>query len=124
VLMIVGLLGFITLRGVTTFWPGALERIELADGTVVMGELSREDVDRRTRPEDESAESAAASRRRALYKTGNYDITGEDFTWVSDREVAERTYPEWALVVERLAWGNAYGTLAAVIDDGERIEDP
>lgn len=123
VLMIVGLLGFIILRGSTTFWPGALERLELADGTVVMGEYSREDVDRRTQ-EDFDAGAEPVSMRRVLYKTGNYDITGEDFTWVSDSDVTKRTFAEWGLVVERLAWGNAYGTLEAVIDDGQRIEEP
>jgi ABC-type phosphate transport system permease subunit len=119
VLMIVGLLAFITLRGFTTFWPGPLERLALGDGRVVMGEFSREDVDRRI---GEDGEPAVA--RRVLYKSGNYDITGEDFTWVSDSEVVERSLPEWGLVIERLAWGNAYGTLEAVIDDGQRIEEP
>lgn len=119
VLMIVGLLAFITVRGFTTFWPGRLEQLELADGSVVMGEYSREDVDRRT-----GEDGRPAALRRVLYKSGNYDITGEDFTWVSESEVAERSLPAWGLVIERLAWGNAYGTLEAVIDDGQRIGDP
>ncbi len=119
VIMIVGLLGFITLRGFTTFWPERLERVELANGTIVLGEYSREDVDRRT-----GADGQPTALRRVLYKTGNYDITGEDFTWVNDSEVVERSYPEWGLVVERQAWGNAYGILEAVIVDGERIDEP
>lgn len=123
VLMIVGLLGFIILRGSTTFWPGGLVRVGLADGTAIMGEYSREDIDRRTQ-EASAAGAAPVSMRRVLYKTGNYDITGEDFTWVSESDVVKRDRPEWGLVVERLAWGNAYGTLEAVIDDGERVEDP
>ena len=119
VLMIVGLLAFITLRGFTTFWPGPLPRVELTGGGVIMGEYSREDVDRRTGPDGNPT-----ALRRVLYKTGNYDITGEDFNWVSDSDVAQITHPEWALVVERLAWGNAYGMLEAVIEDGQRTSDP
>ena len=119
VLMIVGLLVFITVRGFTTFWPGALPRLELADGSVIMGEYSREDVDRRT-----GADGDPTALRRVLYKTGNYDITGEDFNWVGDADVTRITLPEWGLVVERLAWGNAYGTLEAVIEDDRRVEDP
>ena len=51
--------------------------------------------------------------RRRLVRTGNFDLTGNDFQWVDDFEIEAganaETHPEWALLIERLAWGRFYG---------------
>ena len=39
--MIIGLLACVLYQGASTFWPGAVIRIETADGRVLMGELTR-----------------------------------------------------------------------------------
>src|SRR4051812_4664930 len=73
VLMIALLLIFITWQGLTTFWPAPLVSLQTTDGRTIVGEPTREDVYRR---------ASGGSEHRTLYKVGNYDVTGEDFTWV------------------------------------------
>src|SRR5690606_11199682 len=41
--------------------------------------------------------------------TGNFDLTGTHFRWVSDFEIGKATRPEWGMVVERTSWGRFYG---------------
>src|SRR5262249_59057563 len=43
------------------------------------------------------------------------------YRWLSDFEVAERTEPPWALVVERLDAGRFYGQPKALLVDGEAV---
>jgi phosphate transport system permease protein len=114
VIMIVLLLGFIFWQGMFTFWPKPLIESKLAGGKIVLGEPTRSD--------SYTVEGNAAS--RILYKTGNYDLTGDDFTWVNDSSVIERSAPRWGLVIERAAWLNAYGTLEALTVDGVTVSDP
>jgi phosphate transport system permease protein len=120
VLMILGLLYFITVNGFTTFWPLPLTEITLKNGHKVLGEPSRYDTYSPTGTDGKKQDVD-----RILYKTGNYDITGTDFTWVSDLEVAgQPQHPQWALIIERVAWQNAYGMLEGIIVDGQEIRDP
>jgi len=57
-----------------------------------------------------------------MLRTGNYDVSGSHFNWVSDLEVARESEPEWLLLVERLSWGRFYGTPRAITIDGARAE--
>jgi phosphate transport system permease protein len=135
IVMIVGLLSYIFLQGITTLWPVPLVQVELDDGTVHMGEITREEryLPADTELERLSESSVASARaimsegdgqvRRRLFRTGNFDLTGEHFNWVSDYQLVEETLPQWALVVERLSWGRFYGTPKAFEIDGERVAD-
>lgn len=58
---------------------------------------------------------------RRLLRTGNYELTNEHFTWVSQFEVAAEERPEWALVFERLSWGRFYGLPQALVLDGQVV---
>jgi phosphate transport system permease protein len=129
--MIVGLLILVFAQGVFTFWPTALTHVRLAGGRTLMGEVTREE-DYRPRPDeiDSLPEDRRAAARtaleardgqsgRRLLRTGNYDLTGQHFAWVSDFEIAEEAAPEWGLVIERMAWGRFYGTPEAFLLDGK-----
>ncbi|MFN6979581.1 MAG: phosphate ABC transporter permease PstA, partial [Gemmobacter sp.] len=62
---------------------------------------------------------------RTLYKTANFDIYGNDFTWVADFEVAARERPSGFYLFERQQWGTFVGIPAAMVIDGqERAYDP
>ena len=128
--MVIGLLGLILVQGAGTFWPRPLVHYRLADGTVHMGEVSRTE-DFRPRPEEldglpEAAveearrvlEAQEGVSRRRLVRTGNFELSGEHFRWVSDFAVAQTGFPEWALTVERLTWGRFYGYPARFLLDG------
>lgn len=107
--MIVGLLALIVAQGARTLWPQPLIQVRLESGAVLMGKVTRVEAFR-----------AADGRegRRRLFRTGNYELTNEHFTWVNDADVAEESRPEWALVVERLAWGRFYGVPKSLAAEG------
>ena len=137
--MIGGLLVLVAYHAILTFWPTAVIRVELRDGSVAMGEVTRRE---RFRPEESTLaelpeETIAAYREtmrsnegwvaRRLVRTGNFELTNEHFRWVAAPEVVPgtETRPEWALVLERLAWGRFYGfPEALLIGDQTAAETP
>lgn len=130
-LMILGLLAVVLWFGMLTFWPGPVVELKLIDGRVMMGELSRTES---FRPPPDFVEGLAPQLRgaaqaeldqsdgtlqRSLLRTGNFELSGEHFHWVSDFEVAERNQPEWAFLLERVAWGRFYGNPESFLVDGD-----
>jgi phosphate transport system permease protein len=110
VAMIAGLLALVVAEGGSTFWPRGVVRLERAAGPA-MGEIEAE--------ETFVPEGASEPVRRRMLRTGNFELTGTHYQWVADGEVAGESRPEWALVVERTAWGRFYGTPRALLVDGE-----
>jgi phosphate transport system permease protein len=129
--MIIGLLALVLYQGLPTFWPAPVVQIETLRGAKLMGEVTTIE---RFRPEEqvfealpEELRTAARDRvasqggweRRRLVRSGNYDLTGTHFTWVSDHEVEHEQLPPWALVIERLSWGRFFGVPKAMHVEGE-----
>jgi phosphate transport system permease protein len=116
--MIAGLLGLVFYFGTGTFWPSPATQLALADGTTLLGEAT----DRETYDLPHDASGDVETAERTLIRIGNFELTGRHFEWVSDFELAERadavSYPEWAIVVERMTWGRFYGTPKAFRVDG------
>ncbi|MDT8395922.1 MAG: phosphate ABC transporter permease PstA [bacterium] len=105
ILMIVGLLSLVLYQGMKTFWPSHIKRVVTTDGSVFMGEVTRiEDPFRN--PDDVEGKQTGG---RRLFRTGNFDITGEHYRWIENDQVAEEEQSEWALVIERTEWGIFYG---------------
>lgn len=131
--MIVGLVALIVWKGSTTFWPQPVAQLDLLNGSTLMGEVTRDEtyrprLDEIHALEDHHVSNALAAleaaggvARRRLVRTGNFDVSGTHFTWVSQFEVKEERNPEWAIVVERLSWGRFYGTPVRFMVDGEPI---
>ena len=101
--MIVGLLSFIAWRGLATFWPVPLERVALADGRSLLGEVNDRE------PAIAAAPSAAGHPARRLVRTGDYDATGNHYEWIDETAITATSRPEWATVVERLEAGRLHG---------------
>jgi len=126
--MVFGLLGLIASRGLGHFWPEPVATFEMAPGSetaVMLGEIAdTEQVLAATLRElgVDVAEDADLV-TRYLVKTGNRDVSGNDFRWVPAPTIADIAYPESAVTLERTEWGNFYGYLVAVTIDGERIAD-
>ncbi len=128
--MTLGLLLLILVRGLGTFWPAPLARFEMADGSVHVGEVTRRDryqpaagaIDSLPAAAQEPARELLERQRgwatRWLVRTGNFDVTGVHFTWVDDFALAGRSAPEWAVILERLTWGRFYGEPVAFLVDG------
>ncbi len=61
--------------------------------------------------------------KRRLVRIGNYELTNEHYRWVNDFQVEKggHRYPEWALLLERRAWGRFYGTPVRFEIDGAAV---
>ena len=140
--MILGLLFLVFWQGTTTFWPVPVVQVETPDGPL-MGEVTRDEyytpmqplvdpeqanaepVPTLSEPDQEigaEAEQGATDvTYRRLFRTGNFDISGTHFHWVSDSAVRTETQPQWAIVVERLSWGRFYGTPKSFLIDDEVV---
>jgi phosphate transport system permease protein len=131
--MIVGLLALVLVRGLATFWPPPVVQLRTIDGQTLMGEVTRHE---RYRPSEQllaempeadaariraSLEDQEGTAARRLVRTGNYDLTSSHFRWIDEATVTDESWPEWAIVVERLAWGRFYGVPQALLVDGQEI---
>lgn len=146
VVMIVGLLGLVLYQGLSTFWPHPVVQMDLADGSAVMGEVTRHETRRGSigHPDAGSGNGDARGARhihngpsgdapgttrqrsprahmheRRLVRTGNFHITGTHFHWIDNSSVRRETRPQWAVVIERRSWGRFYGVPIAFQIDGD-----
>ena len=129
VIMVVGLLLLIAVRGLGHFWPADVVETHYA----LPGESEYNLVAERV----ESVEVPAAQLReagiaipdqhqlmqRTLMKTGNRDVYGSDFRWVIDEYLTDTKRPEMLFTAERREWGNLYGYLKAVKEDGKIVSE-
>lgn len=118
-LMIIGLLLFLLVRGFATFWPKPVQSLVTADGLLLLGEPTREDVYRPLRAE--GAAEAPAARQRRLLRTGNFDFYGDDYKWVFEDEIRSESLPEDAVAIERLEYGAFFGYVAEYRVDGRAV---
>jgi hypothetical protein len=95
ILMIAGLILVILVNGLSFFWPKSLERVTLRDGTVLLGEkVGREAI---PNPGHEDH----LRNHRIQLRLGNRDLSGSDFRWVDESDVASQDEPREAFFVER-----------------------
>ena len=127
IIMVVGLLGLIAVRGLSHFWPhtviDATYDPVAGESYRIIGEIANEEwvPTSRLRESGMQIDTDANEIQRVLVKTGNRDITGMDFRWVLADRIRDIKTPEGILVVERLEWGNYYGFLRAVKENGEVV---
>ncbi len=129
-IMVVGLIGLIAIRGFGHFWPADVAQITMvgADGErrELIGELVRSQTVPAAVARD-SGEVVPESEElvvRHLIKVGNRDQTGQDFVWHLDLYMEPWQYPDNIFVVERREWGNFYGTPVALLQDGNVVSTP
>ncbi len=113
-LMVVGLLVLVLTSGLGFFWPADLERLSLADGTVVMGRVSA-----REKVPDPGAPKGTKALWRVQVKQANRDLTGADYVWIDEAKVAKRDVPRDAVALERREWGDFVGFLVSFREKGE-----
>ncbi|WP_333708564.1 phosphate ABC transporter permease PstA [Tepidimonas ignava] len=115
-------------RGLTHFWPKAVLEANYRDGeqTVrVIGELrEREEVAvRRLLEAGIKLDTREPFVERVLIKLGNRDLTGQDFRWFASPLLSDIRYQHDLLTVERHEWGNFYGHLKAVKENGQVVAE-
>ncbi len=130
ILLVVALLGLITARGLVFFWPKDVLQAQYQSYTGdesyrLIGEIqdTEEVPAARLResgmepPGDENAYT------RYLIKTGNRDALGMDFRLVLPDFMTNIEYPPELMVVERREWGNLYGYLKQVKENGQVVAE-
>ncbi len=127
--MVFGLLLLLGIKGLGHFWPKpVLQGTYLAmDPPIsVIGEIAEsETVDAELlRISDPGLPLPDAAVERHLLKLGNRDITGNDFAWILPEFLDEVEYPERIVTLERREWGNFYGYLTGISQNGEPIAQP
>jgi len=134
-LMIVFMLAYVAFMGASNFWPHGIVEVKLASGDVHLGEVTRkqlyqppvaniaklpEDIRARVQKEMEVRDGMV---ERRLIRTGNYELTGTRFHWVSNYNIVEETLPEWAIIMERMEWGHFIGYPLKFTVDGEVVAE-
>jgi len=130
ILLVVGLLGLIGVRGLAHFWPLTVQKIvyQQEDGNeaIVAGQVREEERVTAARLRESGLEVVADSEfvTRYLIKTGNRDINGHDFRWILKPSITSISKPYSMVVFEREEWGVFVGSLIGVRVDGQLLEDP
>jgi phosphate transport system permease protein len=130
-IMVLGLLGLIAVNGLGHFWPSVLWDMQyrMPDGSVqrLIGEITeteRISVERlREAGEPVEAYGDAVDIERYLIKTGNRDVSGLDFRWINEPAIVRRETPEDLVELERTEWGNFYGFLLDIRENGTPVAD-
>ena len=120
IVVVAGLLILIAVRGLGHFWPTAVLEAEYQNQTLV-GEIRDEEVIPTSRLPSYSGEEAFVT--RYLIKTGNRKLLGMDFRWVLASDLHNVHYPKNLMSVERREWGNFYGYLIAVKENGQIVSE-
>jgi phosphate transport system permease protein len=126
---VVGILALIAVRGLGHFWPADVVQAQY----VVPGEAPHRVLGELVESESVTIEQVHASGmkfdsdkplvRRDLFKSGNRDVTGSDFGWLMHDFLADIEQPNSVLVLERREWGNFYGFLRQVKEQGKVVAD-
>ena len=127
-IMVVGLLLLIAVRGLGHFWQPPIVETTFHDQgqeVVVLGIIrTAETVTAQAVreagfdvPEDQDLVN------RYLFHIGNRDLTGRDFQWFIGDFLEEFRYPENAIMLERREWGNFFGYLLAVREGDETVAE-
>jgi len=125
--MVIGLLGLIAVRGLSHFWPADVVAVSYSEPGAEIVTLLGEVVDKETvsalRLKNAGVElpEGQSSGQRLLLKVGNRDYFGLDFKWINAPWIAAETYPKGVVAIERREWGHFYGYLSAVKEAGELV---
>ena len=103
--LVIALIWILLVNGAGHFWQRDLVLFERTDGTPLLGEIH--DIE----PVPPLPGSEVSPGDRVRIRDGNRDLTGSDFIWLDLSEVSSRTLPLQAVLLERVEWGNFYGTM-------------
>ncbi|KTS77618.1 phosphate ABC transporter permease [Pseudomonas oryzihabitans] len=128
VLMTLGLIGIIAVRGLAHFWPAEVVQARYAPpglpARLVLGEVVQTEtvpVERLRSAGLPLPTNAGETLTRELFKVGNRDLYGSDFVWLIGNWLQDRRTPAEVLVLERRGWGNFYGYVVELREDGRQI---
>jgi phosphate transport system permease protein len=128
-ILVVGLLALIAVRGLGHFWPANIIEYRYQDQTGQASVIIGEEVASSLLPEAQAKAAGHEVLNNAEYlvqflvKTGNRDILGSDFRWIQEQYIQQKSEPQDLISIERREWGNFYGRLVAVKESGSVIAE-
>lgn len=128
-ILVVGLLLLIAVRGLGHFWPAQVTVAQYAEpGQVakpLIAQLGPTETVSAARLESAGipVDTSQAFYDRRLVKVANRDVYGSDFRYLLDDWIIERSFPADISVFERLEWGDLFGTLQSVSEQGRTVGD-
>ena len=130
VIMTLGLLAIIAVRGLAHFWPADVIVADYSMPGAEMRVLAGEVVQAEEVPRARLAASGLPVNveggefmTRELLKVGNRDVYGADFSWVVGEWLSNQRRPADLMVLERREWGNFYGYLLNVKEAGQLVAE-
>ncbi|EHY77715.1 membrane protein component of ABC phosphate transporter [Stutzerimonas stutzeri ATCC 14405 = CCUG 16156] len=130
VIMTLGLLAIIAVRGLAHFWPADVIVADYSMPGAEMRVLAGEVVQAEEVPRARLAASGLPVNveggefmTRELLKVGNRDVYGADFSWVVGEWLSNQRTPADLMVLERREWGNFYGYLLNVKEAGQLVAE-
>ncbi|MCQ4253116.1 phosphate ABC transporter permease PstA [Pseudomonas stutzeri] len=130
VIMTLGLLAIIAVRGLAHFWPADVIVADYSMPGAEMRVLAGEVVQAEEVPRARLAASGLPVNveggefmTRELLKVGNRDVYGADFSWVVGEWLSNQRTPADLMVLERREWGNFYGFLLNVKEAGQLVAE-
>jgi len=134
-IIVIGLISLIAIRGLGHFWPKAvIEATYIAP--IANQKANKNDISIKLLGEIHDSETVSIENlkeiglvfdtddiaiKRSLIKTGNRDISGSDFKWAYDTFLDNTHYPTNVITIERREWGNFYGYLNSIIENGKQV---
>jgi len=130
VIMTLGLLAIIAVRGLAHFWPADVIVADYSMPGAEMRVLAGEVVQAEEVPRARLAASGLPVNveggefmTRELLKVGNREVYGADFSWVVGEWLSNQRTPAELMVLERREWGNFYGFLLNVKEAGQLVAE-
>jgi phosphate transport system permease protein len=130
VIMTIGLLAVIAVRGLGHFWPADLIQANYTvpgqPAHIVVGEVVQKEEVPRARLKGAGLpvpDDGPEFMTRELIKVGNRDLNGSDFTWVVGEWLTDQQRPADLIALERREWGNFYGYLVSVKENGKVVAE-
>ncbi|WP_259101665.1 phosphate ABC transporter permease PstA [Pseudomonas sp. JUb42] len=130
VIMTLGLLLIIAVRGLGHFWPADLLSAQYTvpglQAQPVIGEVVQQELVPRARLKAAGmpvSEQGPELMTRELLKVGNRDSNPSDFTWAVGEWLSDQQHPAELMTLERREWGNFYGYLVNIKEGGKVIAE-
>ncbi|MDH2433207.1 phosphate ABC transporter permease PstA [Pokkaliibacter sp. MBI-7] len=126
-IMVLGLLGVIAVRGLGHFWPAAVMQADYINEAGQHESLIGESVSTELVPAARLRDAGVPLNTdktevsRTLLKTGNRDLFGGDFRWVLSDHLQQIRYPSLLMTLERREWGNFYGLPRQLLEGGKPV---
>jgi phosphate transport system permease protein len=127
--MVVGLLSLIAVRGLSHFWPADIMALTYQEPEGEAITLIGEDIDTETvsalrlKSTGVDLPEGQATGERHLVKVGNRDYFGLDFRRINGPWMSDVRFPADIVAIERREWGHFYGYLTQVKQQGELVAE-